>query len=268
MANKILNILNLSSNKIINLANGVDANDAVNKGQMESAINTVIGDLSSALQYKGTFNASVENFNALTDASLGDFYVVTGSGTVDGIVFTVGDHLIINKNVTGVPVAADVDKIDNTESPDIVRLDVVQTLTNKTIDLTTGEGEANNTITNMTVLSLAEGVLITDLDAAEYVANDSEIATAKAVIDHVDLAISSRLEERVFIDEIVGDATVLNFDVIHEIVTENVIVQVTDADGFVVYPAVKIVDVDTVQIRFGNAPASGVTYTVRILGLE
>lgn len=88
---------------------------------VKTAIATAIGSVASGLMYKGTFDASTESFTALADASQGDFYKVSVAGTVSGVDFQVGDMLIINKDVTGTPVVADIDKVDNTEAPDILR---------------------------------------------------------------------------------------------------------------------------------------------------
>lgn len=152
--------LNLGSNKISNLSDGVLDTDAVSKGQLDtevstlsdatlkiannlsdvadvatartnldvystgetdSAISTAINGLSAGLIYKGTFDASAGDFSAMPDASQGDFYKVSVWGTIEGHLFTVGDMIIVNSDVVGTPVLADVDVIDNTEAADILR---------------------------------------------------------------------------------------------------------------------------------------------------
>ena len=102
----------------LRVANAVGSNDAVNKTTMETAIGTA---LTSAVVYKSVFDASNSNYNAITDPKQGWLYKVSVEGTISNVEWKVGDNLIINKDVTGHPVAADVDKIDNTEATDILR---------------------------------------------------------------------------------------------------------------------------------------------------
>lgn len=104
----------LNSSKIVNLANATANGDAINKGQLDSAISQVLTDLSNGLVYKGLFDASVGTLPA--DASQGDFYKVSVAGTIGTLELGVGDMIIANNNVTGGTSAeADWDKIDNTE---------------------------------------------------------------------------------------------------------------------------------------------------------
>lgn len=110
------------------LAAGSAANDAVNKAQMEAAISSA---LAGGVNYLGGYDASGLD-TQLDNASKGDMYLITVSGTAFGISFTAGDHLIVNKDVTGTPVTADIDKVDNTEASDILRTGSIVN------DLTTG----------------------------------------------------------------------------------------------------------------------------------
>lgn len=102
---------------LIGLKDAVDASSPITKGQFDTAL----AGFSGGLQYKGTLDAS--NLGAqLDDAEKGDFYIVGTAGVIAGSVeLAIGDHVIINKDVVGTPVAADIDKIDNTEAQDIVR---------------------------------------------------------------------------------------------------------------------------------------------------
>jgi hypothetical protein len=80
-----------------------------------AGIDTKLGTISSPFNYKGAFNASAGNFAAISPASVGDWYKVTVAGTISSVTFDVGDNILINKNVGGTVVIADVDKIDNTD---------------------------------------------------------------------------------------------------------------------------------------------------------
>jgi hypothetical protein len=105
---------------ITGLANGVDNDDAVNKGQMDAAIAAA---LTGSMNYKGTIDASVATGVTLDGAETGDFYYVSVAGTLDGIAFNVGDHLVVNADITDFDVdgSGKIDIIDNTESTDIIR---------------------------------------------------------------------------------------------------------------------------------------------------
>lgn len=68
-----------------------------------------------ALIYKGLFDASAGNYDAITNPKAGWFYKIGVSGVIGMYDFQVGDNLYINKDVVGNPVAADVDHIDNVD---------------------------------------------------------------------------------------------------------------------------------------------------------
>ena len=104
---------------VLRVANiGSADNDLVNKGSLSTALTNA---LATVLTYKGPFDASNSNYNAITDPKKGDLYKINVGGTIDGVVWAVGDSLIVNKTLTGHPATADVDKVDSTEAPDILR---------------------------------------------------------------------------------------------------------------------------------------------------
>ena len=142
--------ISMNSHKITNLANGTANTDAVNKGQLDSAISELESSLTGALIYKG----SIPTTTVPNNAEKGWYYVVSTDGTYYGIECNAGDMLIVNKNLSGTPTASDFDKIDNTESADLVKLNEAQTLTNKTIDAD------NNTITNLDLDNFKAGVIL------------------------------------------------------------------------------------------------------------
>jgi hypothetical protein len=89
--------LSMSSNKITNLADGTGSNDAVNLGQLQSAV-------AGVGLFKGGYNAST-NSPAIAGASnialdQGDFYVVTIDGTITfsdtTVTVEVGDLIFAN----------------------------------------------------------------------------------------------------------------------------------------------------------------------------
>jgi len=130
------------------LSNGVANDDAVNVGQMNAAIAAAqVGGMT----YRGTIDASDATGATLDGAIKGDLYLVSTAGTLDGKAFSIGDHLVVNADITDFDVdgAGKIDIIDNTESSDILRQgDIVN-------DLTTG-GTSD-------VLSAQQGVVLKGL---------------------------------------------------------------------------------------------------------
>jgi hypothetical protein len=95
----------------------------------------LIDGMANGLSYKGAFDASVET-SFPSDTIQGDFYKVSGDGTVDGLELKVGDMIIANADVVGATSASDWDKIDNTESADLLRDGDVSTDSDFTVDPT------------------------------------------------------------------------------------------------------------------------------------
>ena len=141
------------------------------------AVSTAIANaLTGALKYQGTWVATGQSdFSSITlPVSKGFMYAVSGNGTVGGIEWNSGDYLVINKDVAvgGTITSADVEKIDNTEASDLVRLSATQTLTNKTIDAD------DNTILDLTTSNFKSGVVVTSVGSTGA---DTSIPTEKAV---------------------------------------------------------------------------------------
>ena len=153
----------------------------VTSGAVSSAIGTA---LTGAMKYQGTWTATSQtDYSSIAlPVSKGYMYAVSGSATIGGVEWNSGDYLVINKDIAagGTITSADVDKIDNTESSDLVRLSATQTLTNKTIDAD------DNTISDLTTSNLKSGVLQTTIRAAAS-ATDTAIASEKAIRTELDL---------------------------------------------------------------------------------
>jgi len=176
------------------LANGVANDDAVNKGQMDAAIAAgVVGGMT----YKGTIDASVAAGTALDGAVAGDFYYVSVAGILDGISYNIGDHLVVNTDITDFSVdgAGKIDIIDNTESSDILRTsDVVNDLTTggTTVPLSAQQGVvlkglADNLQTEVDAIEAGAG-LNTDGTYAtpsgtNYIDASTSLANADALLD-------------------------------------------------------------------------------------
>lgn len=141
------------------------------------AVSTAIANaISGALKYEGTWVATGQtDYSSITlPVKKGYYYIVSGSATIGGIEWNSGDMLIMNKDVAagGTITSADFDKVDNTESADLVRLNETQTLTNKTIDAD------DNTISDLTTSNFKSGVIVTTVGST---GSDSSIPTEQAV---------------------------------------------------------------------------------------
>lgn len=141
------------------LANGVANDDAVNKGQMDTAIAAA---LSGGMTYIGTLDASALT-TQLDNRIKGDFFLISAAGTIDGIAFSIGDHLVVNADITDFSVdgAGKIDKIDNTESDDIIRTgDIVDDLTTggSTVPLSAEQGVVLKGLVDGTTKRLDERV--------------------------------------------------------------------------------------------------------------
>lgn len=145
----------------------------VTSGAVSAAIGTA---LTGALIYQGTWTATSQtDYSSITlPVKKGYMYAVSGNATVDGVEWNSGDYLVINKDIAagGTITSSDVDKIDNTEASDIVRLTATQTLTNKTIDAD------DNTISDLTTSNFKSGVIVTTVGST---GSDSAIPTEQAV---------------------------------------------------------------------------------------
>jgi len=97
----------------LDVSNAVNATEAVNKGQMESYVSTVVGAATtSALSYKGMWDASTDTLPVPTTAGVaGDYYRISVAGTLDingtATAVAINDSILYN--------GTSWDKIDNTE---------------------------------------------------------------------------------------------------------------------------------------------------------
>lgn len=150
----------------------------ITSGAVQNAIALA---LAGALKYQKTWTATNQtNYSSIAlPVQKGYMYPVSGTTTIDGVEWNSGDYLVINKDISasGAITSADVEKIDNTEASDIVRLNVTQTLTNKTIDAD------SNTISNLETDNFKSGVVRTATNGIRPVssASDTALVTEKNV---------------------------------------------------------------------------------------
>lgn len=175
---------------------GTDEDKAVTaKAALEAMNSKLVGSL--------TYRGAWEIAEGTTDYSglekylpikQGDLFAVTGVGaTIGDVEYLPGDHIIFNAPVSEAAgiVASVIDKIDNTESSDIVRLAAAQTLTNKTIDA------ASNTISNLKKANVSADAIAETVAAAETASAD-KFTTEKAVRDALDTIVAGSVHKVTF----------------------------------------------------------------------
>lgn len=124
---------------IVGLADATAATSPATKGQLDAAVASINNSLNSFLEFKGTLDASdaptVSAFEAAAH-SKGDFYKVSGTGSILGVAVNAGDNIyLVDDVLAGALVVADFDVVDNTESADIIRTgDVIDSLLSQVVD--------------------------------------------------------------------------------------------------------------------------------------
>lgn len=127
--------------------------------------------------YKGQWNTTNQTdysaLNSYRPIKAGWYFTCTGTGcTIDGVEYRAGDAITFNSNVaSGATITtAVIDKTDNTESDDLVRLNATQTLTGKTIDAD------DNTVKDLAVGCFKSGEVI-----ASVTQNSGKLITSGGV---------------------------------------------------------------------------------------
>lgn len=232
-----------------------------NKLVTSGAVETAIGNaLTGALKYQGTWTATSQtDYSSITlPVKKGYMYAVSGNATIGGVEWNSGDYLVINKDIAsgGTITSSDVEKIDNTEASDIVRLSATQTLTNKTIDAD------DNTISDLTTSNLKSGVLQTTVRAVAS-ASDTAIPSEKAV--------ASALAGRVYSAQntaLTVSSNTCTWTVTHNLNNSNVgvfLYEVSTGDRVMYDYAVTSANVVTVKILSASNIAAN-TYKIVVMG--
>ena len=89
--------------------------------------------LASGLDYKDILDAS-NSANLPSTIKKGDFYKISVAGTIGSVDLQIGDMLIANTTKASAITIADFDKVDNTESADILRTGNISTDADLSVD--------------------------------------------------------------------------------------------------------------------------------------
>ena len=257
------NYLDITSHKIsakVDTTVTASSGKLITSGAVSSAIASAV---TGALIYQGTWVATSQtDYSSITlPVKKGYMYIVSGSATIGGVEWNAGDYLVMNKDVAsgGTITNSDVDKIDNTEGSDIVRLNASQTITNKTIDAD------DNTISDLTVSNFKSGVIRTSTDGirATSSASDTAMVTEKAV--------SSALANRIYSAQntaLTVSGGICTWTITHNLNNSNVnvnVYEVSTGDKVMYDTTITSANVVTVKILSASNIAAD-TYKVVILG--
>ncbi len=239
---KITNNLDASGNRIINLADGVSAQDAVTKAQLDAAV--------QGYKWK-------EPARAATTANV----TLSGTQAIDGVSIAVGDRVLVKNQTTGsangVYLAASgawTRATDFDASSEVLGAAVFVsegTTQGNQVWLMTTDAPITIGTTALTFAQVGGG--------ASYTAGNG-ITIAAGVIA-VDPAVVARK-----MSATIGDGTATTITVTHNLNTQDIVVSVRESSG----NAGVLVDwvangVNTAQLTFATAPTTG-QYRVTIAG--
>jgi hypothetical protein len=170
----------IQSSAIINdLTTGGITN--VLSAEQGKALKGLIDGLATGLNYKASFDASTGVLPS--DIITGDFWKVSVAGTIDTLELAVGDMIIANTDVVGTTTDVNFDKIDNTESTDLIRTSNISTDLDFTIDTSSLTTRAtlktyiDNALANIDVLPTQTG------NAGKFLLTDGTNTTWSNTID-------------------------------------------------------------------------------------
>lgn len=266
------------------VANGVATLDANAKINLAQIPDTLLGNV----RYGGTFDPATgvctlvdgkilgedgQEYTGLTITAdnaanfRGYYFLATGSATLIGIEFLVGDWCISNGTAGWA-------KIDNTDAVMGVKGDKESTYRIGQVNITAanvGAVEANEaieagTFVKVTVdekglvtageetLTMADISDIADLGTTYVALNQGSGNANKAVVTDAEGHVTT--VARKFVTTI-GNGTDTTYVINHSMVTKDIIVQISDATTFeVVYANIVITDENNITVKFEKAPAA------------
>ena len=122
----------------------VQPNEILKYNSTSGAWENAALNITGGLTYKGDLDAT--NPPDLSNASQGDFYVISVAGTRFGFDWEVRDHLLVNEDMGGTETDSKIDKVDNTEPAifaDNVNLAPTLQGNGLTVDVSGGTGSSS-----------------------------------------------------------------------------------------------------------------------------
>jgi len=120
----------------------VQPNEILKYNSTSGAWENAALNITGGLTYKGDLDAT--NPPDLSNASQGDFYVISVAGTRFGFDWEVGDHLLVNEDMGGAVTDSKIDKVDNTEPAIFAdNTNLAPTLQGNGLTLSGGSGSAS-----------------------------------------------------------------------------------------------------------------------------
>ncbi len=258
--------VDFGGNKLLDVADGTNATDGVNLGQVETLV-------AGQALFKGGYDASSEPGSPAISGSsniansVGDFYAVTVGGSFFTFTLEPGDFIFINNDIAA------------NSNPTISSFTVVQSGQSIASAAATA-GAATKGITGFDSGNFqVDGTGWTQLKSTGVTADSygsaskslSATVTAKGLLTSLaeqDIAIAasqvtnfcteveSCISSNLNYSEQIGDGTATVYDVTHNLGSRGVMVQLYDSNGITIYAEVERTSNSEVQITFNNTIAT------------
>lgn len=262
MPKKLLTGADLNNQRLINLADGSSATDAVTLQQLQAAIR--------GLDWK-------QSVRAATTANI----TLSGTQTIDGVALAVGDRVLVKDQTTGsangIYVVASgswaraVDADDSTEVTAALAVTVEQgTVNGDKVFILATDGPITIGTTALTFTQLGGGGASYTAGNGISISGSVIAAVVKSggglVVDSTGLSIDTSLTARRY-SAAIGDGSATAITVTHNLNTRDLVASLAGAatPWEVVEADVTFPTVNTATVTFASAPASG-AYRLTLVG--